>query len=424
MSVKTLNSMYKIKFFKRVPQRHPLSSVKVVNPTMQKETKQLNELLFVDFFAGKITEEELKQKLSEHPEELPYIDQAITAKDLLRELKPANAETIRAWAKVKQELKPLPRKTFYTQPAWRYAAAAIFLLSLSISLYFLMFNGRHENDTVLAENSPAIYLELSDGRIINLDETEKMNVDDKGTAIHFSKGGAVYEHGGEKGLVNTGKNKIRVPHGMTYRLALSDGTNAWLNAGTELIYPVHFGSGERRVQLRGEAYFEVKPSSAENRFMIETDRGTVVVLGTSLNVSSYTNEKLWHLTLVSGAAQLICSDASQKVMRLRPSQQLRIEGNSLEPLLLDVDTRLYTSWINDILVFENTSLREIAAKLERWYDLHFVFADTLAAKERFTGSFLKSDSKELILSTFNATERVKMTEGKENIQIKIMARTD
>ena len=80
-------------------------------------------------------------------------------------------------------------------------------------------------------------------------------------------------------------------------MELSDGTKVWLNAETQLRIPTAFVGTERRVFLKGEAYFDVTKNDKQP-FIVETDLGEVKVYGTQFNVKFYPEEKEIKATLV------------------------------------------------------------------------------------------------------------------------------
>lgn len=77
-------------------------------------------------------------------------------------------------------------------------------------------------------------------------------------------------------------------------LHLEDGTQVWLQDGTELRYAVGKGDGERIVRLDGEAYFDVS-HDARHPFVVETRELAIRVLGTAFNVrrSPATRSRRW-----------------------------------------------------------------------------------------------------------------------------------
>ncbi|UZJ66049.1 FecR family protein [Sphingobacterium sp. KU25419] len=88
-------------------------------------------------------------------------------------------------------------------------------------------------------------------------------------------------------------NTLVVPKGGYYKLELSDGTKVWINAMSRLKFPESFGSGERKVQLEGEAYFEVS-KDPDRPFIVQANGTDVKVLGTHFNVDAY-NKKFEQL---------------------------------------------------------------------------------------------------------------------------------
>lgn len=66
-------------------------------------------------------------------------------------------------------------------------------------------------------------------------------------------------------------------------LTLGDGTVVRLNENSTLMLNDEYGIGHRRVELTGEAYFDVKPNS-DLPFEVKAGDGVVQVLGTRFNV--------------------------------------------------------------------------------------------------------------------------------------------
>lgn len=104
-----------------------------------------------------------------------------------------------------------------------------------------------------------------------------------------------------------------------FLLVLADGTKVWLNAESRLRYPVAFNGKERRVELEGEACFEVA-KDAEHPFIVCANGMNTMVLGTKFNVRSYSVEDR-HVTLVNGKVQ-VTNTVNNKSVTLRPGQDL------------------------------------------------------------------------------------------------------
>ena len=92
---------------------------------------------------------------------------------------------------------------------------------------------------------------------------------------------------------------VEVPAGQHIRLTLGDGSIVELNAQSRIVYPAIFPKGERRVQLSGEAIFNVAHNS-ECPFIVETFACDVEVLGTHFDVIANQAENRFSTALFSG----------------------------------------------------------------------------------------------------------------------------
>ncbi len=165
-------------------------------------------------------------------------------------------------------------------------------------------------------------------------------------------------------------------------LILPDSSKVWLNSGSKLTFNNYFKRGERQVHLEGEAYFEVTKDK-KSTFRVKTSEFEVMVLGTAFNLKAYAGETSVETTLVEGSLKVM-SDDKQKM--IQPNQKLIFNRDSKEMKVYELtDTFAETQWKDGRLVFRNESLLEIKPKLERWFDVDIVFADSLVEKRRFTG---------------------------------------
>lgn len=145
------------------------------------------------------------------------------------------------------------------------------------------------------------------------------------------------------------------------KVVLYDGSHVWLNAGSELRYPNTFVENQRVVYLKGEAYFDVTKDQ-NHPFIVKTISSEISVLGTSFNVNARENSCV--TTLVEGRVRM--RHGMKDSVELHAGQQaLFTEGGKIR--VQDVDTRYYTSWMDNMFAFRETPLREIANVLEEWY---------------------------------------------------------
>lgn len=240
---------------------------------------------------------------------------------------------------------------------------------------------------------------LSDGEVVNLAAREQGIVESVKEIIRNDSIEGLKYQLTEEVDADEEYHTLQVPIGGFYRLELSDGTKVWLNAGSELRYPVSFAGRERNVYLQGEGYFEVA-KNPEKRFNVHTPQAVVTVLGTSFNVSAYPEEKALYTTLVNGSVCLY-SDKSEGKVVLKPGEQGIMEIEDGRMTITEVNPEIYTAWITGRFIFRNMSLETIMRQLQRWYDFQTVYADPVIKGYEFRG-VIQRDSK--IENVFRAIE--------------------
>lgn len=165
------------------------------------------------------------------------------------------------------------------------------------------------------------------------------------------------------GKVINEMHTMRVPRGGEFSMKLSDGTMVYLNAETDLRYPVQFNDDERRVVLTGEAYFDVTKSGKP--FVVEVNGFEVRVLGTCFNVHAYKGETRFETTLEQGSVEVKTKD---HVLLLEPGEQavLTDEGRLSKQ---KVDVHRYTAWKDGHFVFDDELAGRRENTVARWYDI-------------------------------------------------------
>ena len=226
--------------------------------------------------------------------------------------------------------------------------------------------------------------------------------------------------------------EIIVGKGVRKMVLLPDGTKVWLNADSKLSYdPQMNHTGMRHVTLEGEAFFDVTHDK-KHPFIINTNKVSIKVLGTSFNIKAYINDKKCETTLIRGSVELTLNDGSKQKIILKPSEKLALiedeERKDLKnedkpykgkTLLIEhinpvkVEDKEYvseTSWTENRIMFENETMQEIAVKLERWYNVKIGIDNKEIASYHFTGSF----TNETIDQVLTAMQLVKSFSFKTN----------
>lgn len=251
----------------------------------------------------------------------------------------------------------------------RWAAAAAIILVLGTATYFLAT--RHQQAAPVVQTQEILpgregaTLTLADGSTILLDTVHSgVMALQGGITARVANGKLSYE--GNSGQM--AYNKIATPKARQYQLVLPDGTEVWLNAASAIRFPTVFTGRQRKVEITGEAYFEV----AQNRktpFVVSVNNAMAVeVLGTHFNVNAYDNEDHIATTLLEGAVKVIKGN-EQRIMS--PGEQAQVKANIY--ITKNVDTGKVIAWKNGVFDFDNTPLEAVMRQLERWYDIEVVY---------------------------------------------------
>ena len=347
------------------------------------------ETLLAKYSEGTLTRkeaDELRRRLSSSPQDAEafrHWREAETLGRVLFQLKHLDEE--RAWRRLQRRMTPSVRR-----PAgWMLVAAGLALLiGLGTWLYWKPLDYGQTDTASLAELFPnrtdtTAILTLSDGQEIALGKDNTLRLNDNGAALSQDGAGILAYSTDNQTTSTPVYHQIRVPAGGSYRLVLSDGTQVHLNAASSLRYPANF-DGTRRVELDGEAYFEVRPGHTP--FEVVTSRCRINVLGTIFNVEAYEGKNVV-TTLVKGSVKI--GNQGHDVL-LKPGEQAQVESPTSRPEIRTVNTSLYTSWVTGVFHFKDTTLGDIAQLLSRWYDVDIRCAGTHVADIRLAGSIYRN----------------------------------
>lgn len=198
---------------------------------------------------------------------------------------------------------------------------------------------------------------------------------------------------------------ITAPLASRTSFELPDGSKVWLNAGSSISFPAKFSGKIRKVELVGQAYFDISHTNAS--FEVDAGNAIVKVMGTAFDVSAYSNEHVL-VTLERGKV-LVNSDKGNELV-LTPGQQARIEANGKisKRVVISGD---FVSWKDNILIFNHEPLEQVVTKLERWYNLDITIGDESIKNINVTGTF-KYESISEILQLLEITEPIKYTYNK------------
>ncbi len=182
------------------------------------------------------------------------------------------------------------------------------------------------------------------------------------------------------------------PAGSVAQLLLADSTVVYLNAGSQLTYCPESKSRNREVSLNGEAWFDVTKNK-KNPFVVHTPVCDVNVTGTRFNVKAYAVENQVITTLEEGEVMLSSASGYQlaRTIRLLPGEQAVIDRSTNKAQVKKVETRYFTSWKDNRLMFVNMNMKELILTLERKFGVEIEVTDPDILKYHYTGT-LKNES--------------------------------
>lgn len=167
-----------------------------------------------------------------------------------------------------------------------------------------------------------------------------------------------------KRSINVPLVRIIAPEGSKTQIVLPDSTHVWLNSGSELQYPGDFTAQNRRVTMKGECFFAVTKDPG-HPFIVDGSKVRVKVYGTRFNVNEDRFTDGTDVTLISGKVEVYNQD-NQLLSKLNPGEQL-VYNNGISRTQIAQNPEALTSWINNMLIFNNQPFEEVIHYLEKWY---------------------------------------------------------
>ncbi len=219
-------------------------------------------------------------------------------------------------------------------------------------------------------------------------------------------------------------SSVATKNGNRTKIVLPDGSQVWLNAGSNLDYNnADFNKQLREVSLNGEAYFDVT-KNADKPFIIHTKKMDIKVIGTAFNIRSYDDEKIAEASLIRGSIEVILKDRKDQKITLKPNEKISIANEEPEQIVLKSGQKVAVknnskpvpqilvtdlkpnpvyniipeiAWTQNKLYFEDESLEDIGPMIERWFGKEVVIEKESLRKVRYTGNF-ENETMEEVLS--------------------------
>jgi transmembrane sensor len=301
----------------------------------------------------------------------------------LSEFATYNATT--ALAKFKSERVVVKSMTRF-KPGLRISAAASLLLVLSFG-FWLHRQQKHVMQLAVSKNKSDVApggnratLTLANGTEIGLDSASNGEIAQQGgvTVTKTKSGQVIYNLAdlASSAPAAEGYNTIATPRGGQYQVILPDGSHVWLNAASSIRFPTVFRNNERKVEINGEAYFEVAKDKTKP-FRVLSGEQTVEVLGTHFNVMAYDDEKAIITTLLEGSVAV--SNQKGRVI-IKPNQNVTMQRNGSTLTVNETDVEAAVMWKNGYFHFDDEPIEGIMRKISRWYNVEIVYKGNIAGK--------------------------------------------
>ena len=258
----------------------------------------------------------------------------------------------------------------------------------------------HRKNEIVPGGNKAI-LTLADGSTVILDDAKNGVLAQQGDTKVIKLNGGKLNYDASAGANEVLYNTISTPRGGKYQIELPDGSQVWLNAESSLRFPTAFIGKERKVEISGEAYFEITKNKAMP-FTVRAQDADVVVLGTHFNIMAYTNETSLKTTLLEGSVKFI---KNRIVNILKPGQQSQLLKSGGVKVVGGVDVDEVVAWKNGTFNFNGTDIGTVIRQLSRWYDVEAVYKGDV--DELFYAEIPRSTKLSDVLKALELTGKVR-----------------
>ncbi|MDY4042595.1 MAG: DUF4974 domain-containing protein [Marinifilaceae bacterium] len=366
-----------------------------MNTNTSKEKNDTSIKQFRDFISN--SQQFDKQQFIETIKKDNVLKQDLNRLEDLCDLADIQPDRNRIWWQVQTFIKNKKKKK---RIRWSIAATIITSI-ISIGLWKYLTTEKTTFHS-LSSDSKEVQLIMADGSTINIGKiTQDTLIQSTTNQIKISpQGELAYSGDSPKGqlLYHT----IYVPRGNEYHMVLSEQTEIWLNSESELRFPINFEGHERKVYLKGEAFFKVTKDTLRP-FRVNTGKMEIEVLGTSFDIKAYQGTDPLAI-LVQGSIQ-VKDSATGKTCILSPGYQAILRNNQLDTCR--INTEEATAWKEGRFVFRDMPLAQLTQELERWFDIEIFFENNHLREHRFTGVIKRYNKIEDIGALIEETANVK-----------------
>lgn len=281
---------------------------------------------------------------------------------------------------------------------WRIGSAAAVLMIGILSVLFVTRRGdngsviRQGDEIIIGQTLPEVEIVLiSGGERINIAHKSHIGLTGDGKALITDS----TDSPKELLLATAELNKLVVPYGKRTSLTLPDGTEVWLNSGTQLDFPSEFVGDRREIRVNGEIFINVA-HNPRIPFVVNAQDMNIHVQGTSFNISAYQDDSKKTVVLVEGKVKIKTVD--NYTAELLPNEKLEITDNNITKESVNVAE--YISWTRGILEFNETPVSEILKKIGRYYNVQFESSPEIKLNDKTcSGKLFLSNSLDSVMAS-------------------------
>lgn len=275
----------------------------------------------------------------------------------------------------------------------RISAAAAILIMTGTGILF--YERTHkastgQNKPYASDISPGVNqatLILANGKKIILNNTVNGQLPKQhGVIINKARNGEIIYTALAASGAPVQYNTLVTARGEQYQIILPDGSHVWLNAASSIKYPVAFNSNERKVELSGEAYFEVV-HNGNKPFRVVVKGQTVEDIGTHFDIDAYDEAAAMTTTVLEGSVK-VTKGASSVI--LQPGQAALNTTHIDDITIKDADTGV-VAWKDGYFYFNHANVQTVMQEFARWYDVNVVYQGAMP-KVIFKGKIYRNEN--------------------------------
>lgn len=158
-----------------------------------------------------------------------------------------------------------------------------------------------------------------------------------------------------------------------------------MNSETILSYNNKFGKTNRDIELKGQAFLNVK-HNYKLPLVINCKGLKIKVLGTKFDVEAYPENGKVNVVLESGSVELSTTKGTAIKYTMNEGELASYNCKKQDLSLTKVNAKQYVSWHEGRLYFRDECLVKVFEKLERRYDIDIIYNISDLKSSKFTAT--------------------------------------